>query len=186
MGLRPCLYVPSLFDRAVVSMEGEIGGAIALLILKSLTDKPPMYTEIFTFDETENTILAGHAGIHDINLASDKTRIRITPDREYMESEEDTAWMQFMAKPGKVTLLSLFCDVDRFKLIISSGEALSGEEKLDGSPHIYIKLTTPLREFFAQAVKTGMTQHWAIVHENVTSRLINLADILNLHRVVVE
>jgi L-arabinose isomerase len=52
IGLRPCLYVPALFERAVVSMEAEVGGAVALLMLKKLTGKPPMYVEIFTYDET--------------------------------------------------------------------------------------------------------------------------------------
>lgn len=183
-GLRPCLYVPSLFEKAVVSMEADIGAAISLLILKRFTGKPPMYTEIFTFDEKENAILAGHAGIHDITLAADKKRIRITPDREYIESEPESAWMQFMAKSGKVTMLSLFCDVDRFKMIISSGESLPGKEKLDGCPHIYIKFKIPLKEFFAQIVKTGMTQHWGIVHEDIVGKLIDLAGILNLEKVI--
>ncbi len=186
IGLRPCLYVPSLFEKAVVSMEAEIGGAVALLILKKLTDKPPMYTEIFTFDEEENTILAGHAGIHDVNLAEKRADIAITPDAEYMETELETCWMQFRAKGGEVTLLSLFCDVDKFKMVISSGNALSGKEKLHGSPHIYIKLKTPLKEFFEKIVKTGMTQHWAIVHENVVNQLEYLADILNLDKLIIE
>lgn len=186
MGLRPCLYVPSLFDRAVVSMEGEIGAAVALLILKKLTCKPPMYTEIFTYDEGENAILAGHAGIHDINLAGCKTDVTIAPDAEYMEAEPETCWMQFRAKEGEVTLLSLFCDVDKFKMVISSGHALSGKEKLHGSPHIYIKLKTPLEEFFEKAAKTGMTQHWAVVHEDVVNQLEYLADILNLDKLIIE
>lgn len=192
-GLRPCLYVPSLFEKAVVSMEADVGAAVALLILKKLTGKPPMYTEIFTFDEKENTILAGHAGIHNINLAADKSKIKITLDKEYLESETETAWMQFIAKPGKVTMLSLFCDVERFKMVISSGDSLPasrqagpGKEKLDGSPHIYIKLKIPLKEFFEGMVKTGMTQHWGIVHEDVVNKLEYLAEILGLEKVVVK
>jgi len=186
MGLRPCLYVPSLFEKAVVSMEADVGAAVALFILKRLTGKPPMYTEIFTFDEKENTVLAGHAGIYDINLAKCKADVTIAPDAEYMEAEQDTCWMQFRAKGGEVTLLSLFCDVDKFRMIISSGKALSGKEKLSGSPHIYIKLKTPLKDFFEKSVKTGMTQHWAVVHQDVAAELIALADILNLDRVIVE
>ncbi len=185
IGLRPCLYVPSLFEKAVVSMEGDVGGAAALLVLRKLTDKPPMYTEIFTYDEEENAILAGHAGIHDINLAGCRTDVTIAPDAEYMETEPDTCWMQFRAKAGKVTLLSIFCGVDKFKMIVSSGYALEGKEKLKGSPHIYIKLKTPVKEFFEKSVVTGMTQHWAIVHEDVINRLEYLADILNLDIVVI-
>lgn len=185
MGLRPCLYVPGLFERAVVSMEADVGAAVALLILKKLTGKAPMYAEIFTYDEDENCVLAGHAGIHDIHLAESKDVVLIEPDGEYVESERDSCWMRFRAKGGHVTMLSLFCDVDRFKMVITSGECLGGREKLLGSPHAYVKIATPLAKFFEKAVKTGMTQHWALVHDDVVNELVTLADILGLEKVLI-
>jgi hypothetical protein len=68
LGLRPCLYVPALFQRAVVSMEAEAGGAVALLALKHLTGLAPMYAEVFTVDLAENALLAGHAGMSSFGL----------------------------------------------------------------------------------------------------------------------
>jgi L-arabinose isomerase len=185
VGLRPCLYVPALFERAVVSMEAEVGGAVALLMLRKLTGQAPMYTEVFTYDQAENCLLIGHAGIHDIDLATSTQEILIEPDGEYVESEPDSAWMRFRAKGGYVTLLSVFCDVERFKMVISSGESLSGKEKLLGSPHAYVKLVTPLSDFFQTTIRTGMTQHWALVHDDVVDELVALADILGLEKVVV-
>ena len=70
-------------------------------------------------------------------------------------------------------------------MVISSGECLGGKEKLLGSPHAYLKLTTPLAEFFEKAVKTGMTQHWAVVHGDVVNELVALADILGVDRVLI-
>ena len=185
LGLRPCLYVPALFARAVVSMEAEVGGAVALLMLKKLAKKPPMYVEIFTYDESDNCLLAGHAGIHDINLAESKDAVLVEPDGEYVESEPDSCWMRFRARGGHVTMLSVFCDVDRFKMVITSGECLAGREKLLGSPHAYIRINAPLAEFFAKAIKTGMTQHWAVVHDDVVDELVALADVLRLEKVLI-
>jgi len=185
MGLRACLYVPELFDRAVVSMEAEVGGAVALLMLKKLTNLPPMYVEIFTYDERDNAILAGHAGIYDINLAENKDAVLIEPDGEYVESEPDSAWMRFRAKSGPMTLLCLFCDVERFKMVISSGECIGGKDKLLGDPHAYVRLKTPLPEFFEKCVRTGMTQHWALVHADVVDELVALADVLGLEKVLI-
>jgi L-arabinose isomerase len=184
VGLRPCLYVPELFDRAVVSMEAEVGGAVALLMLNRLTGKPPMYTEIFTYDEGENCLLMGHAGMQDIRLADHLDQVMIEPDGEYAETEPDSAWMSFRGRGGRVTLLSVFCDLDRFKLVISTGEALAGERKLLGSPHIYVKLEQPLAQFFERSIRTGMTQHWALVHEEVIDELVILAEILGLNQVI--
>lgn len=185
IGLRPCLYVPALFERAVVSMEADVGGAVAMLMLRKLAGRAPLYGEIFTFDEDENFLLVGHAGIHDIDLVESKHDILIEPDGEYVESERDSCWMRFRVKPGQVTMLSVFCDVERFKMVISSGQCVGGKEKVLGSPHAYIKLTVPVSEFFEKAIKTGMTQHWAVVHGNVVKELTALADVLGVERVLV-
>jgi L-arabinose isomerase len=185
LGLRPCLAVPELFERAVVSMEAEVGGAVALLVLKHLTGLAPMYTEVFTVDQADNALLIGHAGIHDAaHLVESSDAITIEPDGEYVESEPDSAWMRFRVKGGPVTLLSVFGDVERFKLVIAHGIAIGGPPKLLGSPHAYVKLSTPLPEFFERAVRTGMTQHWALVHADVTAELVALADLLQLDVVV--
>jgi len=94
--------------------------------------------------------------------------------------------MQFKAKGGKVTLLSLFCDVDRFNMIITSGTALADSKKFDISPYIHIKLDIPLKRFFSQIMKIGMTQHWAVVHEDIVDELEYLANVLNLNRITLD
>jgi L-arabinose isomerase len=186
VGLRPCLYVPQLFERAVVSMEAEVGGAVALLILKGLARKSPMYTEVFTYDLADNAILIGHAGMHDVRLAASADEVWIEPDGEYVESEPDSAWMRFRVRGGPVTMLSVFCDVERFKMVIATGEALGGPPRLLGSPHAYVRLETPVERFFERCVRTGMTQHWALVHGDVVDELLALAGIVGLEAVVVD
>jgi L-arabinose isomerase len=185
VGLRPCLSTPELFERAVVSMEAEIGGAVALLILRGLTGLPVMYTEVFTCDLSDNALLLGHAGIQDARLAESPGEILLEPDGEYLEAEPDSAWMSFRAKGGPVTLLSVFCDVERFKLVIARGQAVPGPRRLLGSPHAWVRLQTPLASFFEQCLRTGLTQHWALVHAEVVDELLALADILQLEKVLI-
>lgn len=58
------------------------------------------------------------------------------------------------------------------KAVVSmEGEAISGEEKLIGSPHTYIKLSLPLKDFFHQVVEIGITRHWAIAWGEVKREL---------------
>jgi len=183
VGLRPCLSVPALFERTVVSMEAEVGGAVAMLILRLLSGLPVMYTEVFTVDETANNLLLGHAGLQDARLAETPADVLLEPDGEYLENEPDSAWMSFRARGGAVTLLSVFCDKERFKLVIAQGEALPGPRCLLGSPHALVRIATPLPEFFHKALTTGMTQHFALVHANLIPELLLLAEILNLDQV---
>lgn len=178
LGLRPCLSTPRLFQRAVVSMEAELGGASAMLILRGLSGQAVMYGEIFSADTSENCLLFGHAGMQDARLAEHPGEILIEPDGEYRESEPDSAWMSFRSRGGRVTLLSIFCDTERFKFIVTQGTAVAGARRLLGSPHAWIHLDTPLTAFFEKALHTGMTQHWAMVHADLTTELKALAAIL--------
>ena len=79
----------------------------------------------------------------------------------------------------------MFCDVERFKLVISEGEALAGPPILLGSPHAYVKVARPLDEFFERCIRTGMTQHWGLVHAEAVPELEALAEVLGLEKVVV-
>lgn len=185
VGMRPCLSVPGLFERAVVSMEADVSAAAGMWALREMCDQASMFTEIFTYDEQENALLMGHAGMHDLRLVENGQDVLIEPDGEYRETEPDSAWMRFRAKGGSVTMLSVFCDVQRFKFVISSGEAVAGPEKLMGSPHIYVKIRTPLAEFFEKSIRTGMTQHWIVVHGDMTEELLALANILGLDQVII-
>jgi len=186
LGLRPCLAVPALLEKTVVSMEGDVGAALAMLVLKRLTGKPVMYAEIFTFDEKKNAVLAGHAGMMDARLAENQKEVRIVPDYEYCETEKETAAMLFRAKGGKVTLANISFSAEGFKMVVASGEARSGKPTLEGSPHIFIKLKTPLPELFTKAVRAGITQHWAIVHEDIANKLACLTEILEIDFVRIE
>jgi hypothetical protein len=69
--------------------------------------------------------------------------------------------------------------------VISSGVAEGGPPRLLGSPHACVKLVTPPFEFFQRAIRTGMTQHWALVHADVVDELVALADIPELDAVVI-
>ena len=176
-GLRPCITLPGMFEKTVISMEGDVGGAIAMYILKMLTEKPVMYTEIFTYEEKTNIFLAGHAGLHNINLANKRKKIRIVPDYEYMEVEKDTAAMQFQANPGIVTMLNIFFNGKEFQMTVLKGKAIETSRVFDISPYIYIKPDIPVNEFMKMVIQAGTTQHWAVVHQDVLDLLMPFADL---------
>lgn len=53
-----------------------------------------------------------------------------------------------------------------------------------GSPHAYARLSCPLPTFFDTIIHSGMTQHWALVHDDCFNALCVLADILELETLV--
>ncbi len=182
MKVRPFLCVPDFFDRGrVVGFEGDLAATTGMLIVRRLGQSPPMYTEIFTYDERRNTVLAGHAGMHDLNLADVEAGIRISPDYEYCEVNGlEGAWLEFRGRPGRVTMASFFGDVRGFKMVVSGGESLADGARLEGFSHLLIKLDVPLVDFFERAVRSGLTQHWIVTHEDIRGKLDKLASFLNL------
>jgi len=177
---RPCLYLPSVFERGVVvGSEGDLGGILAQLILARLSGQPTLFTEIFTYDEQQNQILVGHAGMTDIRLAGDRSAVTITPDYEYPK-EEAGVWMAFSVKPGPVTLLSITSDQRGFHFVAIKGEALPAKGRLQGYPNGLVKLDVPLRSFFAATTAVGTTQHWALVPGDLRGSISKLAYVLDI------
>ena len=186
LNCRPCLYLPSVFERGiVVGLEGDLLGVLAQLILARLSGQPTMFTEIFTYDEQQNQILVGHAGMHDIRLAGERSTVTITPDYEYPK-EEAGVWMAFSVEPGAVTLLAITSDREGFHFVATKGEALPAIGKLQGYPNAWIKLDIPLKCFFASTTSVGTTQHWALVPGDLRGGISKLAHILDVDCTVLD
>jgi L-arabinose isomerase len=180
LNCRPCLYLPSVFERGiVVGLEGDLLGVLAQLILARLSGQPTMFTEIFTYDERQNQILVGHAGMHDIRLTENRSAVTITPDYEY-PNEKAGVWMAFNVKPGPVTLLAITSDQEGFHFVATKGEALGAKGKLQGYPNALVRLDVPLRSFFDTTTQIGTTQHWALVPGDLRGSISKLAYILGI------
>jgi L-arabinose isomerase len=187
MGLRPCLYPESLArSNVVVGNEGDLGGTIGMLMLQRLTGSPVMFTEIFNLDYEANTIGTGHAGPSNYLTAQSDDSVTITPDYELMDATSDISgvWMEFIGKPGRVTILNFICTLDNFQMTILSGESLGGEVRFDGYPHYCIKIDPKMTDFLKSNSLNGTSHHWAVVNGDVKEELSYLADMLGVKKVL--
>ena len=186
IGLRPCLYPEKLANsQIVVGNEGDLGCTTGMLILQRLTKNPVMFTEIFNFDLEDNTVVAGHAGPSNYLLAQNEKDVKITPDYELINATKKISgvWMEFIGKPGRVTMLNLICTNDSFQFTILQGESLGGNLKLIGYPHYYIKIDPTIEKFLISNAENGVSHHWVVVNGDVVDELCYLADILNINKV---
>ncbi|MCL5072973.1 MAG: hypothetical protein M1308_19105 [Actinobacteria bacterium] len=186
MGLRPCLYPEKLAHSSkVVGNEGDLGCTTGMLILQKLTGNPVMFTEIFNFDRKDNTIVAGHAGPSNYYLAQQESAVKITPDYELMDARSGISgvWMEFIGKPGRVTILNLICTLDSFQFTILGGQSLGGKVRLDGYPHYHVKIDPEINNFLVSNAENGVSHHWAIVNGDVKDELCYLADMLNIKKI---
>ena len=108
LGLRPCLYPPLLQEAGIsIGLEGDLGAGTALFILQCLAGPPLFFVEIWFWDEVDNVIVGGHAGPQDPR-AGRAGETWISHDFEFAQSDRsEGAHLQFVAHPGRVTLLQL-------------------------------------------------------------------------------
>lgn len=178
---RPCLWTPGLRDKKVViGMEADVISTIGMWIGRQLGESTPMYTEIFTYDEVENALLMGHAAMHDVELAGDN-EITLIPDYEYQVTDEvEGAWLHFTGKPGPVTVVSLFADIGKYRMLVFEGESLPVQNKLAGFSNVMVKITTPLHVFLEKLVSMGVTQHFAVSYDCSRERLKRFCRVANI------
>ncbi len=171
-GLRPCLYPPAFQEAGILTgLEGDLGAAVALLIQNVFSHGPLFFVEFWYWDEEENTIIGGHAGLQDPAVAKPGT-VWIGPDLEYAQSAAyPGAHPQFVARPGLVTLLQIRGTPSGWQAIAVSGDVLETEPRLEGYPHAVIRLKTPVYGFLNQVAKVGSTQHWIMAYGDFTPEL---------------
>jgi L-arabinose isomerase len=187
MGMRPCLYPESLAKKdVVVGNEGDLGGTTGMFMLRRLTGNPVMFTECFNIDYDANTVGTGHAGPSNYLAAQSDDRVTITPDYELMDATSNIGgvWMEFIGKPGRVTMLNLICTGDSFQMTILGGESLGGEVRFDGYPHYCIKIDPKMTDFLKSNSINGTSHHWAVANGDVKEELSHIADILGIKKVM--
>lgn len=178
---RPQIWVPELDElRIVPSMEGDILAAMALWISRSLGDSLPMYTEMFAFDQSRNSLLMGHAAMNCLDIAGDNP-ISIIPDAETGAlNETGGAWLHFKGKAGPVLVAGLFdTGGGAYRATNFSGTARYSD-LLDTSPNVLVEIEPPLREFFRRMVTTGMTQHFALSYDDIGGAWEKFCDIAGI------
>jgi len=169
---RPCLWTERLTERGtVVVMERDTISAVGMFVSSFLGGFPSMYGEIFTCDIEDNALVFGHAGMHNFRLAEGE--ISIIKDMEYYQSDETTgAWPKFHPKAGEVTMVSMFSDVDGYRILSFKGEVAAGVDKMPhGFQHAYIKCEKDLRYLYEEFGRNGLTQHFSMCRGDISEKL---------------
>jgi len=179
LGARPCLTAPQFFARGqVFGMEGDIAQAIACYAFRLLTGQPVMFIEIFSTDTARNTLIVGHAGMHDLGVA-DMDTVTLTPDYEYECLPQCGAWMEFSVKSGPATLAQFVMEHPP-RLLLVEGEVLPVRRKVEGFPSAEMRIPTPVHQFMEWAFAAYTTHHWVLIPGRHARALRALASIMGM------
>jgi L-arabinose isomerase len=86
--------------------------------------------------------------------------------------------MEFVCKPGRVTLVNFISVPEGFQFTVLGGESLGGPLRIEGYPHCVIRLDRGVEDFIRSSAMHGVSHHWAIVHRDVRDEIMYLAEML--------
>lgn len=184
IGLRPGFYHPSINDlNAVLVPEGDLGAGTIFYVLNQITGKHINFVEPFYFNKEKNIFSAGHAGPQDYNDKKYNNLVRISRDIRFAQTSfkypgAPFAWYRI---PPGIKTFAHFSELNgNYKIVCFLAESLPGDHKLCSYSHSDFKPETKVTELFENIIKTGTTQHFAIVEGDVCLELEMFAKINRL------
>lgn len=183
IGLRPGFYHDGFNENgAVLVPEGDLGAGAIACALKHMTGKHVNFAEPFYFNSAKNTFYAGHAGPQDHNDKNHRCLVRISRDLRFAKSPfkyagAPFAWYRF--PPGIKTFAHFSDSGESCKIICFNAESLEGAHELCSYSHSEFRAMTDAGGLFEKVLKTGATQHFALVEGDASEELSMFAAVNN-------
>ncbi len=179
---RPTLPPRGTFSdsRILYQPTDDIPAGLANFILARLGKQHPLYLSIWTWDQARNTVICGHSGIQPLTSAFLGTG-RIGRDFEWDQYADGmSAQLEFVARPGRVTLLQLRESPRGWRAIAATGMCLESEVWVKGLPHAIIRLDCHVDRFLGELARIGSSNHWVMAYASVVPELQSVSELLGI------
>ena len=176
----------TLLTSAEIPLAGEadLKTAAAMLIMKNVGGGGS-FAEIHPFDVTDDVVLIGHDGPHNIKIAQGKPRLRKL--KKYHGKSGSGIGVEFSLKSGPITCLSI--NVDRngqFKMIAAEGTSIEGEIPQTGNTNTRVSFGGDICAFLSRWCEAGPTHHLALGTGHHISTLRKFAKISGIELVEIK
>ena len=166
-----CVAASMLGEQGVpVACEGDVNGAVAMLVLALLSGEPVHNTDMLDPLPEENAIVFSHCGSGAFSLASDRQEIVLAPVRLMHRGVS----CLFPARPGEVTLVNLVAGTGGYLFGVLHGEALSTQMVFPGNP-LKVRFGSPYERIVEWVVQQGLGHHWMAAYGDHRAELRFLA-----------
>jgi L-fucose isomerase-like protein len=161
-------------DGIVVSCEGDVNSALAMMMLSYFTGEPVHNTDLLNPD-TKNSVVFSHCGSGDFSIAKGKSDIRLCPVR----LQNCGVCVVFLPKLGDITLVNIVGRKDTYR--ISAIEAYSQETKMvfPGNP-VSARFDISVEKFLGVIAKNAIGHHWMIGYGKVLDEIKYFSDIVGV------
>jgi L-fucose isomerase-like protein len=166
-----CLPISLLADQGIpVACEGDVNGALGMIILNFLTGGPVHNTDLLDPIPADNAIIYSHCGNGSFTLAPNKAEITLGPVRLM----HNGVCALFPARPGVVTMLDIVPTLGSYRMATTVGEALPTDMVFPGNP-LRVRFKSSYRDILAWIAEEGLGHHWMGGYGNVRRPLADFA-----------
>ena len=171
-----CAVHSRLTDAGIPSScDGDVDGALTMLVQHLYTGRPPFYANWLQRDEKNNAVQFWACGSAPASLVSPRFEPKITDSQR----GEENVIFDFPLKTGDVTLARLQSFRGGYKLLLIRGRAVETPPVLKGT-YLTVRFEPPVRALLDTILKHGFPQHVSIVYEDIEGELIEFAEQLGL------
>jgi L-fucose isomerase-like protein len=157
------------------SCEADINGTLSQLILQWLSGEPAFGTDIVGVEKNQDLVALWHCGLAPLSMADPSHQ----PHGTIHSNRRLPLLMDFPLKPGKVTITRINQYQDSFRLVIGSGEMISGEKPFSGTSGI-LKPSCSAQHFLDTLIYEGLEHHISLTYGQYSRELQKFAELVGL------
>ncbi len=170
-GIAGCGVVSILNDRGIYTgCEGDIMGALTMLIARRLTDRHPFLTDFVALDADTNTGLMWHGGCAPVGLADPQQKRYLFS--HFAAGKGVTSG--FALQPGRVTLLRLGDDGHNLRMLATTATAVRTEMHIRGTLS-RVQFDRDGVSFLNEILENGWEHHLVMAYGEIIPELEMLA-----------
>ncbi len=186
-GVAACWALSRLNDDGLMtSCEGDVYGAVTMLMEQYLTGKTPMFADFVAIDEEKNVGIGWHCGAAPTCLASESEGVAVCKHPSVGGGGKTGVTLTFSVRGGEpATMARLGVGPQGLRLFFAGGEAVDTGPILRGNP-AGIRFDTPVRRLLKIILDEGMEHHYVIVHADIRPELRIMAKWLDMGTIDVD
>lgn len=176
LGCAACGALSLLTDAGTPSScEADVNGTITQFILAQLSGSAAFGSDIVSVDDTSDALVLWHCGLAPLSMADTES----TPTATLHSNRRLPLLMDFMLKPGAVTVARLSEATGQYRLVIGRADIVRGEKPFSGTTGL-IRFARSARQVIDTILGEGLEHHIALTYGDQLPALRALAQMLEL------
>ena len=163
-----------------VNCEGDLGGLVTMMLMKSVSGRNPLMGEWGEYDATtDGCFIIGH-GIGTPDLAADEKDILLTRTPEEWGFDGAGCNYELIVRPGPATVAHIMEGPEGYRMMLSAVESLPFPKLAFDELHALVRTPLPVKEYLEKLFAFGVSHHCILGLSDMTEELREVCRLLGV------